>query len=75
MQRLNATNENPDLALWVNQARPGDRVIIDIKDVVRRTYQDRGGKDKCSRFDGYHIHSNQIIDEKVAIHIFIILRR
>lgn len=40
VQRLNATNENPDLRAWTNQARPGDRVIIDIKDVVRRTYQD-----------------------------------
>jgi hypothetical protein len=39
VQRMNATNENPDLRSWANQARPGDRVIIDIKDVVRRTYQ------------------------------------
>lgn len=40
VQRLNATNENPDLRAWTNQARPGDRIIIDIKDVIRRTYQD-----------------------------------
>jgi gliding motility-associated protein GldM len=40
VQRLNATNENPDLRAWSNQARPGDRIIIDIKDVVRRTYKD-----------------------------------
>jgi gliding motility-associated protein GldM len=40
VQRLNATSENPDLRSWTNQARPGDRIIIDIKDVVRRTYQD-----------------------------------
>jgi gliding motility-associated protein GldM len=44
VQRLNATNENPDLRAWTNQARPGDRVIIDIKDVVRRTYQDEEEK-------------------------------
>jgi gliding motility-associated protein GldM len=37
VQRLNATNENPDLRTWVSQARPGDRIVIDIKDVVRRT--------------------------------------
>jgi gliding motility-associated protein GldM len=44
VQRLNATNENPDLRSWSNQARPGDRIIIDIKDVVRRTYQDEEEK-------------------------------
>lgn len=44
VQRLNATNENPDLRAWTNQARPGDAVIIDIKDVVRRTYQDEEEK-------------------------------
>ena len=44
VQRLNATNENPDLRAWTNQARPGDRVVIDIKDVVRRTYQDEEEK-------------------------------
>jgi len=44
VQRLNATNENPDLRAWTNQARPGDRIIIDIKDVVRRTYQDEEEK-------------------------------
>jgi len=44
VQRMNATNENPDLRAWTNQARPGDRVVIDIKDVVRRTYQDEEEK-------------------------------
>jgi len=44
VQRLNATNENPDLRAWTNQARPGDRIIIDIKDVSRRTYQDEEEK-------------------------------
>jgi gliding motility-associated protein GldM len=43
-QRMNATNENPDLRSWASQARPGDRVIIDIKDVSRRTYQDQDEK-------------------------------
>jgi gliding motility-associated protein GldM len=40
VQRLNATNGNPDLRSWVTQARPGDRIVIDIKDVSRRTYTD-----------------------------------
>jgi gliding motility-associated protein GldM len=44
VQRMNATSENPDLRSWTNQARPGDRVVIDIKDVVRRTYQDEEEK-------------------------------
>ena len=44
VQRLNATNENPDLRSWTNQARPGDRIIIDVKDVIRRTYQDEEEK-------------------------------
>jgi gliding motility-associated protein GldM len=44
VQRMNATNENPDLRAWSGQARPGDRVIIDIKDVSRRTYKDEEEK-------------------------------
>jgi hypothetical protein len=43
-QRLNASNENPELRAWSSQARPGDRIIIDIKDVVRRTYKDEEEK-------------------------------
>lgn len=46
VQRLNATNENPDLRSWVGQARPGDRVVIDIKDVTRGTY--KGGDEKVT---------------------------
>lgn len=38
--RQNATNENPDLRAWVSQARPGDRIVIDIKEVSRRTFTD-----------------------------------
>lgn len=44
VQRLNATNENPDLRSWISQARPGDKIIIDVKDVVRRTYKDEEEK-------------------------------
>jgi gliding motility-associated protein GldM len=44
VQRMNATNGNPDLRAWTNQARPGDRVVIDIKDVVRRTFLDEEEK-------------------------------
>jgi gliding motility-associated protein GldM len=40
VQRMNATNENPDLRSWISQARPGDRIVIDIKDVVRKTYKE-----------------------------------
>jgi gliding motility-associated protein GldM len=42
--RTNATNENPDLRAWTGQARPGDRIIIDIKDVIRRTFKDEDEK-------------------------------
>ncbi|MEO5976144.1 MAG: gliding motility protein GldM [Chryseolinea sp.] len=44
VQRMNAANGNPDLRAWTNQARPGDRVVIDIKDVVRRTFLDEEEK-------------------------------
>jgi gliding motility-associated protein GldM len=44
VQRLNANNENPDLRSWISQARPGDRIVIDIKDVIRRTYKDEEEK-------------------------------
>ncbi len=44
VQRMNATNENPDLRAWTGKARPGDRIIIDIKDVSRRTYKDEEEK-------------------------------
>jgi gliding motility-associated protein GldM len=40
VQRMNATNDSPDLRTWVGQARPGDRIIIDIKEVDRRTFKD-----------------------------------
>ena len=42
--RMNATNENPDLRAWANQARPGDKIVIDIKDVSRRTFKDEDEK-------------------------------
>lgn len=44
VQRMNATNEVPDLRSWISQARPGDRIVIDIKDVVRKTYKDEDEK-------------------------------
>lgn len=46
VQRLNANNENPDLRSWVSQARPGDRIVIDIKDVTRGTF--KGGEEKVT---------------------------
>jgi hypothetical protein len=42
--RIQANNENPDLRSWAGQARPGDKIVIDIKDVVRRTYKDEEEK-------------------------------
>jgi hypothetical protein len=49
---LNATSENPDLRSWVSQARPGDRIVIDIKDVVRRTFNDSEEKVTPKGSDG-----------------------
>ncbi len=40
VQTVNATNETPDLRAWISQARPGDRIIVDIRDVSRRTFTD-----------------------------------
>lgn len=44
VQRLTATNGNPDLRSWAGQARPGDRIVIDIKDAARRTFRDEEEK-------------------------------
>lgn len=44
VQRMNATSENPDLRAWVNQARPGDQIIIDIKEVTRRNFNNQEEK-------------------------------
>jgi hypothetical protein len=38
VQTITATSENIDLSAWRSQFRPGDRIIIDIKTVKRRTY-------------------------------------
>lgn len=39
VNRMNATNEVLDLAQWRSQFKPGDRIVIEIKTVTRRTYQ------------------------------------
>jgi gliding motility-associated protein GldM len=39
-----ASNGNPDLAAWQNQARPGDRIIFVVKDAVRKTFTDKDEK-------------------------------
>jgi len=39
INRMNATNEVLDLARWRAQFKPGDRIVIEIKTVTRRTYQ------------------------------------
>src|SRR5690606_1911450 len=38
VNRMNATNEVLDLAPWRAQFKPGDRIVIEIKTVTRRTY-------------------------------------
>ena len=39
INRMNATNEVLDLAAWRSQFKPGDKIVIEIKTVTRRTYQ------------------------------------
>jgi hypothetical protein len=39
INRMNATNEVLDLGPWRAQFKPGDRIVIEIKTVTRRTYQ------------------------------------
>jgi hypothetical protein len=41
---INATSEVLDMAAWRSQFRPGDRIIIDIKSVTRRTFQGQDEK-------------------------------
>jgi len=36
---INATSELPDISAWRSQFRPGDRIVVDIKTVTRRTFQ------------------------------------
>jgi gliding motility-associated protein GldM len=44
VNRMTATNENLDLAAWRSQFRPGDRLVIEIKNVTRRTYKGQDEK-------------------------------
>lgn len=44
VQSLRGTNENPDLRGWIGQARPGDKIVIEIKDVTRRNFKDEEEK-------------------------------
>lgn len=39
VNRMNATNEVLDLGPWRAQFKPGDRIVIEIKTVTRRTYK------------------------------------
>jgi gliding motility-associated protein GldM len=41
---MNATNENLELAPWRSQFRPGDIIVIEIKNVMRRTF--KGAEEK-----------------------------
>ena len=38
--RMSATNGSPDLGPWGASARPGDRVVFDIRDAARKTFTD-----------------------------------
>jgi gliding motility-associated protein GldM len=38
--QMKATNGSPDLGAWAAQARPGDRIVFQVKDAVRKTYTD-----------------------------------
>lgn len=44
VQSLRGTNENPDLRAWIGQARPGDKIVVDIKEVSRRNFKDEEEK-------------------------------
>jgi gliding motility-associated protein GldM len=37
---LRGQNENLDLRAWISQARPGDKVVVEIKEVSRRNFKD-----------------------------------
>jgi gliding motility-associated protein GldM len=39
VNRITATNENLDFTPWRAQFRPGDRIVIEIKTVTRRTFK------------------------------------
>ncbi len=40
VQNIRGSNENPDLRSWIGQARPGDKIVIEIKEVSRRNFKD-----------------------------------
>jgi gliding motility-associated protein GldM len=44
VNRITATNENIDLAAWRAQFKPGDRIVIEIKTVTRKTYKNEDEK-------------------------------
>ncbi len=44
INRMTATNENLDLGAWRAQFKPGDRLVIEIKTVTRRTYKGQDEK-------------------------------
>ena len=44
VNRMNATNEVLDLGPWRAQFKAGDRIVIEIKTVTRRTYQGQDEK-------------------------------
>ena len=44
VNRMHATSEVVDLNAWRPQFKPGDRIVIEIKTVTRRTYQGQDEK-------------------------------
>jgi gliding motility-associated protein GldM len=44
VNRVMATNENIDVSAWRAAFRPGDKIVIEIKTVTRRTYKNQDEK-------------------------------
>jgi hypothetical protein len=37
---MRASNGNPDLGAWGNQAKAGDRIVFVVRDAIRKTFTD-----------------------------------
>jgi len=42
--QMRASNGSPDLGAWQNQAKPGYRVMFQVKDAIRKTFTDKEEK-------------------------------
>jgi len=41
---INATSEIPDISAWRSQLRPGDRIVVSVNSVTRKTFQGQDEK-------------------------------